>query len=80
VLINPNRTPPPDFGPLPDELSDSSPSDNKAVKNASVETVSPMSYAGMGTGVVILVIAGVLFTRRLQEYYSLGIGKLSPLS
>ncbi|MBM3897338.1 MAG: hypothetical protein FJ358_02280 [Thaumarchaeota archaeon] len=34
------------------------------VKEVTVETISPLTYAVMGVSVIILVIAGVLFTRR----------------
>jgi glucose dehydrogenase len=33
-------------------------------KTVTVETISPVSYAAIGIGVVLVVIAGVLFTRR----------------
>lgn len=33
-------------------------------KTVTVETISPVSYAAIGVGVVLVVIAGVLFTRR----------------
>jgi LPXTG-motif cell wall-anchored protein len=33
-------------------------------KTVTVETVSPVSYATIGVGVVLVVIAGILFTRR----------------
>ncbi len=33
-------------------------------KTVTVETVSPVSYAAIGVGVVLVVIAGILFTRR----------------
>jgi len=36
----------------------------EVIKTVTVETVSPISYAAIGISVVILVIAGVLFTRR----------------
>ncbi len=36
----------------------------EVVKTVTVETVSPISYAVIGIGVVLVVIAGVLFTRR----------------
>ena len=36
----------------------------EVTKTVTVETVSPISYAAIGVSVVILVIAGVLFTRR----------------
>jgi glucose dehydrogenase len=36
----------------------------EVVKTVTVETVSPISYAAIGISVVILVIAGVIFTRR----------------
>ncbi|MCS4538787.1 MAG: PQQ-binding-like beta-propeller repeat protein [Thaumarchaeota archaeon] len=36
----------------------------EVVKTVTVETISPISYAAIGISVVILVIAGVIFTRR----------------
>jgi glucose dehydrogenase len=36
----------------------------EVTKTVTVETVSPISYAAIGIGVVLVVIAGVLFTRR----------------
>ncbi len=36
----------------------------EVIKEVTVETVSPISYAAIGISVIILVIAGVLFTRR----------------
>jgi LPXTG-motif cell wall-anchored protein len=33
-------------------------------KTVTVETISPVSYAVIGIGVVLVVVAGVLFTRR----------------
>jgi len=36
----------------------------EVVKTVTVETVSPISYAVIGIGVVLIVIAGVLFSRR----------------
>ena len=34
------------------------------VKEVTVETISPISYAAIGIGVVLVVISGVLFSRR----------------
>ncbi|MBI2125870.1 MAG: LPXTG cell wall anchor domain-containing protein, partial [Thaumarchaeota archaeon] len=31
---------------------------------STVETISPLSYAIVGIGVILIVVAGVLFTRR----------------
>ncbi|MBI4258375.1 MAG: PQQ-binding-like beta-propeller repeat protein [Thaumarchaeota archaeon] len=36
----------------------------ETTKTVTVETISPISYAAIGIGVVLVVIAGVLFTRR----------------
>ncbi len=36
----------------------------ETVRTVTVETISPISYAAIGIGVVLIVIAGVLFTRR----------------
>src|SRR3989304_4394523 len=36
----------------------------EVTKTVTVETISPVSYAAIGIGVVLVVIAGVLFTRR----------------
>jgi len=34
------------------------------IKEVTVETISPISYAAIGIGVVLVVISGVLFSRR----------------
>ena len=39
----------------------------EVVKTVTVETVSSISYAAIGISVIILVIAGVLFTRRKKS-------------
>ena len=39
----------------------------EVIKTVTVETASPISYAAIGISVVILVIAGVLSTRRKTE-------------
>ncbi len=36
----------------------------EVIKTVTVETISPLSYAAIGIGVVLVVIAGVLFSRR----------------
>ena len=36
----------------------------EVTKTVTVETISPVSYAAIGIGVVLVVVAGVLFTRR----------------
>ena len=36
----------------------------EVTKTVTVETISPISYAAIGVSIVVLVIAGVLFTRR----------------
>jgi len=36
----------------------------EVVKTVTVETISPISYAAIGIGVVLVVVSGVLFTRR----------------
>jgi len=36
----------------------------EVVKEVTVETISPISYAAIGIGVVLVVISGVLFSRR----------------
>jgi len=33
-------------------------------KEVTVETISPISYAAIGIGVVLVVISGVLFSRK----------------
>lgn len=35
----------------------------EVTRTVTVETISPVSYAAIGVGVVLVVIAGVLFTR-----------------
>ena len=36
----------------------------EVVKTVTVETINPISSAGIGIGVVLVVISGVLFSRR----------------
>jgi len=36
----------------------------EVIKEVTVETISPISYAAIGIGVVLVVISGVLFSRR----------------
>ena len=36
----------------------------EVTKTVTVETISPISYAAIGIGVVMVVIGGVLFSRR----------------
>ena len=53
---------------LPDELPESIVIEVEVpvevIKEVQVEVISPLSYAAIGVGVVLVVIAGVLFTRK----------------
>jgi len=47
---------------LPKEIIKEVP--RETIKEVTVETISPISYAAIGIGVVLVVISGVLFSRR----------------